>query len=154
MELLIPKILPQHLDSKQYINYLELDNTPYGSELAQAVADRLVEEASNTSWGGLFFAHQYYCGLGLFYTQGQFVLGTVDDGYGLNITVARFDSEFSAWLASESDRSMACYGEYFNNQTITRLRLQWYLDEDYSHSWNAYCAYTRQRQNYDDHLLA
>lgn len=39
---------------------------------------------------------------------------------------------------------MALFGERFDNQTITKTRLNGYLEANYSPVWNEYCTYLRE----------
>ncbi len=58
-------------------------NTPYGDELAEKVADALQH-------GPLAYSHRDYCGMGLETgTAGEYLYGEVWDG-GLAISVYRF----------------------------------------------------------------
>lgn len=142
MNLLIPKISIKDLNQDEQVYYHRLDNEPYGQELAGKVAEKLL--ANND---GLYHSHRDYCGLGLFIYEGLFTLATVYDGYGVNKVVANFSdtAEFIHWLAAENDQSMALYGEAFNNQTITKDRLEWYLEDNYSPVWNDYAGYRREK---------
>src|SRR5690606_7941730 len=123
-----------------------------------AVAEKLkqdplsVSDNGHDTGGGLYHAHRDYCGIGLYFLAGKFTLGVVNDGMGPHPMLATFDNDeqFEVWLAAQSDRSMSLifdttYGSKFNNQTITRLRLQWYLEEHYSPTWNAYALYAREQ---------
>ncbi|QNL51785.1 hypothetical protein H8S90_09510 [Olivibacter sp. SDN3] len=143
MKLYIPKISLKTLSEKELERYHMLDSRAFGKGLAYRVAAKLTRSPNES--GGLYFAHRDYCGMGLYLNDGQFTLGTVYDGRGPFPIVATFESEkdFSQWLAEQSDQSMALYGEKFDNQTITKIRLEWYLEEHYSTSWNAYCHYIR-----------
>ncbi len=147
MKLLSRKIPTEILTDDERDIYISLNNKPYGEMLARKVAQKLM--VNTTESNGLYHSHRDYCGMGLYIHEGKFTLGTVNDGRGPYPIVATFDSEadFVQWLANENDQSMALYGEQFNNQTLTKMRLDWYLDEDYSSIWNAYCAYKRKRIN-------
>ncbi|WP_057937985.1 hypothetical protein [Algoriphagus resistens] len=146
MKLHIPELTPDKFLRKELEIYQNLDNENFGEQLALRVAQKL--KANPTESGGLYHAHRDYCGMGLYIHNGKFTLGTVNDGRGPYPIVADFDTEaaFISWLAYESDQSMAMYGEQFNNQTLTKLRLEWFLEEDYSSVWNAYCFYLRKRE--------
>lgn len=141
MALLIPKIQTKNLRKEELALFYNLDAVPYGKALATSVSQKL--KKAPDVYHGLYHSHRDYCGLGLFYENGFFKLTTVNDGYGPDITVANFNSQsdFLAWLTKENDQSMSLYGDKFNNQTITKLRLEWYLEDNYSPVWNAYCAY-------------
>lgn len=144
MNLLIAKIALDTLTEKQSDIYQNLACEPYGQELANQVADKLLRTNK-----GLYHAHRDYCGLGLFVHEGLFTLASVEDGYGVYQVVASFSdkAEFITWLAAENDQSMALYGEQFDNQTITKDRLKWYLEADYSPVWNDYCRYLREKED-------
>ncbi|MFD0796221.1 hypothetical protein ACFQZJ_02015 [Maribacter chungangensis] len=143
MKLFAPKIETKKLTKKELALYHNLNAVPYGNALATSVSQKLIK--SKDAHHGLYHSHRDYCGLGLFYENGLFTLATVNDGYGPDSTVASFDSQtyFISWLAHENDQSMSLYGEKFNNQTITKIRLEWYLEDNYSPVWNAYCTYVR-----------
>lgn len=141
MQLLVPKIDSSQLTGQELALYKNLNDTPYGLELAKEVTAKLSDTVKVSQ--GLYHAHRDYCGLGLFYENGTFKLTTVNDGYGPDSTIASSDSKsvFTTWLAKENDQSMSLYGEKFNNQTITKIRLDWYLQANYSPVWNDFCAY-------------
>lgn len=143
MKLLLPKIEPKKLKKEELALYQNLNTKPYGEALAAKVTEKLIRTPD--VYHGLYHAHRDYCGLGLFYENGLFKLTTVNDGYGPDTTVAHVETEteFVAWLAQEHDQSMSLYGEKFNNQTITKVRLHWYLKDNYSPVWNDYCQYLR-----------
>ncbi len=153
MQLLMPKIHPRSLTSNDQVVYAQLDNRPFGTELVARVIDKLLSSSQ-----ALAHAHRDNCGLGLFYiAPGSeaagwtklegFVMAEVYDGMGPGPVAVHCDSREDVldWLAGESDQSMALYGSSFNNQTITRLRLEWYLEPDYSPGWNSYIFYKNQR---------
>lgn len=136
------KINKDTLSEKDLKIYHNLDDLPFGSELAEQVAVKLhVSE-------GVYHGHRDYCGLGLFYYANYYTLGSVYDGYDApNEIIVTFKekTDFVNWLAKESDQSMSVYGERFNNQTITKIRLEWFLEEQYSPVWNDYRRYIRER---------
>lgn len=143
MQLQMPKITTDQLTAKELSLYKNLSHKPYGIALATRVTEKLMNAPDLHH--GLYHAHRDYCGLGFFYENKVFKLTTVNDGYGPDTTIASVDSKtgFLACLAEENDQSMSLYGEKFNNQTITRIRLQWYLEPDYSPVWNSYCLYLK-----------
>lgn len=145
MKLVIPKLSVEKLSQKELDVLGELSSLEYGQELASQVANKLM--AMEGEGLGLRHHHRDYCGMGLYYKEGIFILSTVYDGYGPDAVIAEFESylEFVNWLSSETDQSMALYGERFNNQTITKLRIDWFLEEDYSPVWNSYCEYVRNK---------
>ena len=158
MELPNIGLSPDSLTEVDQEIYHALSDEPYGTSLATAVAEKLKQTATSVSdngyhtSNGLYHAHRDYCGIGLYFFKGKFTLGEVNDGMGPHPILATFDDDeqFVAWLAAQSDRSMslifdATYYNRFNNQTITRLRLQWYLEEHYSPTWNAYAVYAREQ---------
>ena len=141
----IPKINLEILSEKELVIYGNLDNQPYGRSLALDVTKKL-SIPEYEGWG-LFHSHRDYCGLGLFFFEGFYSLGVVFDGYSpypLLVTCKK-EVDFIAWLSNENDQSMTLYGKKFNNQTITRLRLEWFLEDNYSPVWNDYCRYLRDR---------
>ncbi len=142
----LPKISLDILSPKERGVHLRLNKEAYGEELAKKVAKRL-GTAKYRGWG-LYHSHRDYCGLGIFLFDQLYTLGVVNDGYGPHPVLVTFEKEkdFVHWLAQENDQSMALYGENFNNQTITRLRLEWFLEESYSPVWNDYCHYLRTRK--------
>ncbi|MGM1429521.1 hypothetical protein ACS126_09695 [Sphingobacterium lactis] len=146
MNLIIPKIEIETLSAREMDYYQELDNTPYGQTLALKITDKL--KLNPTEMAGLYFSHRDYCGMGLFIKDGLFLLADVHDGWGANKTIASWSSalEFADWLSKENDQSMSLYGESFNNQTITKLRLEWYLEENYDNSNTAYALYLESRR--------
>lgn len=160
MEQCTPENPYEKLTEKEREIYHGLSDTPYGETLARKVAEKLIqapsklsENGSYTTSGGLYHSHRDYCGIGLYYYEGQFAIGEVNDAMGPDPVLVKFDDreEFISWLAGQSDQSMSLvvsdrYGSMrFNNQTITKIRLEWYLDERYSPTWNAYCAYLREK---------
>lgn len=105
---------------------ISLQNTPYGYELAEKVADTLQQ-------GALAYSHRDYCGMGLAAgSAGEYLYGEVWDG-GLAIPVQQFPDKaaFVIWLAIQSDASMAMLDAkdtwYWNNQVITRQRLEAFI---------------------------
>lgn len=157
MEITIQGIALEDLSLKDRMVYDGLDKQTYGRTLVEAVVQKLQTQAQDTNQGGtetgLYHAHRDYCGVGLYYIQGAFVLGEVNDGMGPYPILARFPNKevFITWLSSQSDQSMALIthpsypASKFNNQTISRDRLEWYLHKAYSPAWNAYCLYLRER---------
>ena len=143
MNLLTPKIEVKELTKQEILLYKNLSTIAYGIELAVKVTEKLIK--ATDVYYGLYHAHRDYCGLGFFYENGSFTLSVVNDGYAPGEPIANFDSknDFTKWLALENDQSMSLYGEKFNNQTITKIRLEWYLEDKYSPVWNDYYAYVR-----------
>jgi len=109
---------------QEYHAYLRqhLATTPFGAALAARVADAL-------ALGRPFnYSHRDYCGTGFDYHVGSFRYGEVwDYTFGPLRTFAS-KSEFEAWLAQQSDASLARHNEkdafYWNNQTVTQQRLE------------------------------
>ncbi len=141
--MIIPRISLNQLSDKEVQIFHGLNSGNYGKRLSNGVAEKLAK--STSEYEGLYFSHRDYCGIGIFVQKEKFVLSTVYDGYGVDSIIAEFDSksEFIEWLSNESDQSMSLFGEKFNNQTITKLRLNWYLEDNYSPVWNSYCQYIR-----------
>ena len=142
MKINIPKISLEKLNQKETEILYNLKSDSYGEKLAEKISEKLIKPDNR----GLYFSHRDYCGIGIFFHNGNFVLSTVYDGYGIDEVIAEFDSqsEFINWLSKENDQSMSLYGKKFNNQTITKLRLSWFLEENYSPIWNDYCCYVRE----------
>ena len=149
----ILKIALKKLSKNEFARFNKLNSEPYGNELALKISEKLIKcketdsPPKNYCGKGIHFAHRDYCGIGIFYFKEEFVLSTVFDGYGPDSIIIIFDSEeeFIKWLANESDQGMSLYGKEFNNQTITKLRLDWYLEENYSPVWNSYCNYVSEK---------
>lgn len=146
MQLYIPKIELDSLDKSGLEIYQGLDAEPYGPDLASKVCKKLMQNSGEDT--GLYFSHRDYCGLGLYFINQQFILGVVNDGYGPEPMLAscESDTDLVNWLSQESDQTMSLYGSHFNNQTITKSRLEWYLEENYSPTWNMYCLYMNDRR--------
>jgi len=105
------------------VERIRRQDTPYGRELAEKVADALQH-------GPLFFSHRDYCGMGLEVgTSGEYLYGEVFDGGMINVVQHFPDrADFVDWLAAQSNASMAMLDAketwYWNNQVITRQRLE------------------------------
>ncbi len=142
VQILEPPLRYRDLDNHQRVRCWELNEQAFGESLARAVADKLA-----LSTKALIHYHRDYCGIGLFYEAGVFTMSRVDDGWEHPDAIMRCEDfdDFVSWLAQESDRSMAFYGSRFNNQTISRLRLEWYLEPHYSPVWNDFALYSRER---------
>jgi hypothetical protein len=103
------------------------DHTPYGTALAEQVADAL------TQGRAVAFSHRDYCGMGLRYRSQQFCYGELYDGDFIEEPQACFATRagFVQWLARQSDHSLSRVEEadswYWYNQTITRERLENFL---------------------------
>ena len=126
--------------------YYKLDAQSFGESLSQQIALKLKKPMHEGR--GLFHGHRDYCGLGLCFHKGVFTIGEIHDGYTPpHPVILSFEKEkdFVSWLSKESEQNMALYGEKFNNQTITRIRLEWFLEDNYSSVWNDYRAYLRER---------
>lgn len=116
---------------------------PYGTALAQAVANALETKAAanNSRDASLVNIHKYYCGMGfrcdLKSGSVRFDYGHTEDGYLSEEPVLSFDTtpDFSDWLAAQSDLSLSGLTppledwDYMGNQRITRTRLQAYLSD-------------------------
>jgi len=160
----IPTIPLEALGENELAEYHALNNERYGEGLARKVADKLEQNLSKydergyyVSAGGLYHSHRDYCGVGLYFFENRFTFGEVNDAMGPHPIFLTFDDkdEFVEWLSNQSDQSMSLiafakdkYVSFiFNNQTITKERLEWYLEENYSPVWNSYCAYLRKRSD-------
>ncbi|MDO7846803.1 hypothetical protein Q5H92_10580 [Hymenobacter sp. M29] len=99
-----------------------LSPAPFGPELAAQVAEALAQGRR------LSYGHPAYCGMGLDFVDGHYCYGPVWEG-GLEPERTFSDrAGFVAWLAQQSDLSLALL-EYedptlWNNQTVTRARLR------------------------------
>lgn len=106
------------------------DHTPFGRALMKNVADDLIAGMC------IRYAHRDYCGHGLFFREGKFILSLVDSGEAWN-TLAEWPdmSAFVAFFSQQSDYS--CSGADVNstlfnttdvwsmgNQRLTRERLE------------------------------
>ena len=114
-----------------------LSRVKFGMELAHRVAIKLKTQGISS---GLFYSHRDYCGHGLIYRNGQFILVEVYDGFpDQSEFLATWDSEkeFVRFLAGLSD--FTCSGAdatsklfytndsfSLNNQRITKDWLQEY----------------------------
>lgn len=115
-------------------------SSPVGQALAEAVASRL------ESGQILANSHPEYCGIGLQYTNGVYIVSEVSDGElfsesqyaqarqrGDNPEFAAFHTraEFVAWLAQQSDASLSgneLAQEWLRgNQRLSLARLQEFI---------------------------
>ncbi|HLT86780.1 MAG TPA: hypothetical protein VKZ57_04275 [Sphingobacterium sp.] len=156
MKTFFSKMASSSLDKKDLEIFQSLDQENYGRELARNVAEKLKSSSSklddngnDVSSKGLYLSHRDYCGIGLYFFKGEFTLGEVNDGMGPHPVLITFESleEFVEWLANQNDQSMSLYTvSSFNNQTISKIRLKYYLDDNYNPGWNPYCEYLRERR--------
>lgn len=97
------------------------DPTPYGTELANAVAGALDRGVS------IAHTHRDYCGMGLERSGDAYHYSEVFDGYLLSGRVFETRAAFVSWLAGESDASLSGregpHPFEWDNQRITRARL-------------------------------
>lgn len=106
------------------------DTTPFGHELTESIAEYLIRHrvlANN---------HPHYCGMGLFFRDGEFLYADVcDAGLGLYGTYRTFTdrTSFVAWLAQQSDQTLSGREEQSawlrGNQRLTRARLLKHLQQ-------------------------
>jgi hypothetical protein len=102
----------------------KISDSPYGEELANLVADRLVNCP-------LMLHHKEYSGMGLAkLSGGSYVYGPVNDG-SVTTPEEEFKSreEFAKWLASQSDLSLSRSKDnlvYQDGEGITLKRLLHY----------------------------
>lgn len=165
MELHSPKILPETLQKAELKTYQSLSSKEYGEPLARSVAAKLnlmqsSEKNNYLSGGGLYHSHRDYCGVGLYFFESKFTIGEVNDGMGPYPIIATFENEdeFVRWLCHQSDQSMSLVVAVkdnsvsfkFNNQTITKTRLEYFLEAEYSPVWNTYCDYLRKKTEADE----
>src|SRR3546814_240232 len=137
MKSFFPEIASSSLSEKDLEIFHSLGQETYGRKLAGKVAEKLKQAP-------MYHSHRDYCGIGLYFFEGEFTLGEVNDGMGPHPVLITFESqeEFGEWLANQSDQSMSLCSRYsFNNQTITRIRLEYFLEDDYDPVWNSYCEY-------------
>lgn len=74
------------------------------------------------------------------------------------IIIFEDENEFVKWLAHQNDQSMSLIvaakanntSFRFNNQTITKTRLEYFLEAEYSPVWNAYCDYLKKKNEADE----
>ncbi len=115
-----------------------LSRFKFGIELARQVAAKLKAQCIS---GGLYYSHRDYCGHGLIYRDGQFMLIEVYDGFpDQSQILATWDSEeeFVGYVAELSD--FTCSGAdaevalfytndsfWLNNQRITMDWLREYV---------------------------
>ena len=119
-------IVQHELSSDQQSELARLSQEPFGSELAKQVARHLKSD------GPIAYNHRDYCGTGLFYLEGEYLHTVVDDGhpvpyFGRDRGWSFEDQHaFVAWLGEQSDYSLSMHENpgIFNNQTITRKRLE------------------------------
>ena len=97
------------------------DPTPFGVELASAVADALDRGVRVT------YEHRDYCGMGLERSGDEYHYGEVFDGYLRGDRVFLNRAAFVSWLAEQSDESLSgregALPFEWDNQRITRARL-------------------------------
>src|SRR5690606_23313207 len=133
MKVHIPQIPISILREQELAKYHDLNDERYGEYLARDVTAELKANPS-----GLFHSHRDYCGIGLYFFDGKFTLGEVNDGMGPYPIILTFEDtdEFLTWLADQSDQSMSLiaavkdnyFSFKFNNQTITKPRLRYFLE--------------------------
>lgn len=105
---------------------LAADTLPLGVELATKVADALMH-------GSIGHSHRDFCGMGLEYSNGQYIYGALWDG-GMDKPEQSFTSRqaFIDWLSIQSNASLANIQTedtfYWGNQVITRERLEQFLN--------------------------
>ncbi|MFA6047207.1 MAG: hypothetical protein WCV59_04515 [Parcubacteria group bacterium] len=95
---------------------------PFGKELADSVADRLVNCP-------LMRHHKEYSGRGFSREpDGTFIYGEVADGEIFN-PILKFTSrdEFAKWLSDQSDASLSPSSPSHSDDNITRKRLEHYV---------------------------
>ena len=82
--------------------------------------------------GSIAYNHRDYCGTGLFFLNGRYLHAAVDDGHPVVLWAEERGwsfgdpHAFAQWLAAQSDYSLSMYDnpQIFNNQTISRKRLE------------------------------
>ena len=98
-----------------------LSPTPFGPALAAQVAGVLAQ-------GGWFgYGHPAYCGTGFDVVNGHYRYGMIWEGTLEPYQIFLGRPEFEAWLAQQSDLSLALLEleepDLWHNQTVTRARL-------------------------------
>ena len=135
----LPLINYANLSKEECEIFHSLDQHAFGMDLANKVLGKLMSDSD-----GLYFSHRDYCGVGIYYLDDKIVIGEVNDGMGPYPVLISFDAqlEFVNWLSIQTDQSMSlCCRNSFNNQTITKIRLEYFLKENYTPNWNSYCIY-------------
>jgi len=165
MKIHTPKIRLEELLKTESDTFYSLGSEEYGETLARRVMVKLSLMPSSKknnylTGGGLYHSHRDYCGVGLYFFEGKFTIGEVNDGMGPYPIIATFENEdeFVTWLSHQSDQSMSLVvavkdnyvSSRFNNQTITKTRLEYFLETEYSPVWNAYCDYLRKKTEADE----
>lgn len=115
-----------NLSESQKSELALLSSEPFGRDLAAKVAKYLKKH------GRIAYNHRDYCGMGLFYFDNGYLYTAVDDGHPVPYYGKErgwyFDNmhSFIDWLADQSDYSLSNFENphTFNNQTITKTRLQ------------------------------
>lgn len=104
---------------------------PYGPALAAQVATTLAQGRE------LAYGHPAHCGTGLNFLEGRYRYGMVWEGTLEPHLVFLSRPDFEAWLAEQSDLSLALLElqqpELWSNQTVTRARLLELIDRP--NSW-------------------
>jgi len=139
MKSCLPLLKYSSLSEKDREAFRALNTQIFGEQLVVRVAEKLKSYPD-----GLYLSHRDYCGIGLYFFEDKFVIGEVNDGRGPDPVLINFENqgEFTNWLTRQSNQSMSlCTRSSFNNQTITKTRLEYFLEEDYSPVWNSYCLY-------------
>jgi hypothetical protein len=119
----------------------EVDETPFGTGLAERVAEYLVSAFGRVDtdpyarhdrfdpsirYGAIASAHKEYCGLGLFLSEKYYLFDEVEEHDPMGSERAlRFSTReaFVAWFAKQSDVSLFNAG----NQGISRAELEYVL---------------------------
>jgi hypothetical protein len=117
VELITHELLTEAVATQSGVN----DPTPFGAALANAVADALDGGVAVT------YTHRDYCGMGLCRTGADYEYGPVYDGLLYDGVKFPTRAAFVAWLAAQSDASLAGREDpspfNWDNQRITRARL-------------------------------
>eukprot|EP00768_Dysnectes_brevis_P004172 gnl/Dysnectes_brevis/2977_a3668_1272.p1 GENE.gnl/Dysnectes_brevis/2977_a3668_1272~~gnl/Dysnectes_brevis/2977_a3668_1272.p1 ORF type:complete len:210 (+),score=3.59 gnl/Dysnectes_brevis/2977_a3668_1272:48-677(+) len=114
----------------------KLSRKPYGIQLATTLIERLI------SGHQLSNSHRDYCGQGIKYVSGSFIIANVNDGY-FEEPLMKFTTrdEFLTFLSRQSDFSLCNHPDSgipelsmtidctfgINNQTITKSRIDQFL---------------------------
>lgn len=127
----LEKAEQEKIQQQQHLKqHLAAQKTPYGTELAEKVAEALKQ-------GSIGNGHRDYCGMGLEIREDVYCYGEIWDG-GMMTPLETFKNskDFITWLSKQSDASMSRINEkdpwYWNNQVINRKRLETFVQFGWS----------------------
>jgi len=109
------------MDNLQNLHTQEEDAVPFGTLIANRVADQLQKGHI------LGYGHRDYCGMGMKADENQrFFYGEIYDGYLEDPRIFENRDLFVSWLSVQSTASLGRWDDeefYAGNQVITRKRL-------------------------------